>query len=233
MKRVVFSILILVGLLTACQPVTVTPTVTIPPKALPTSTGGLPVDLSPAQIVAIGTLSDALHLPLNQINIVSSQVVDWPDSCLGIVHANQGCAQVVTPGLRIILEANQLQYEYHTDQTGRQIVGATLALIWHRSGGIAGFCDDLQVYLSGEVYGSSCKTGAAYPVIKLSTDEMNQLATWVKTLTLVSLNSKDPAVADAMSTQLTLNGLGATPPSQADKTALTNFAQATYDKTKP
>jgi hypothetical protein len=233
MKRLLFSILILVGLLTACQPAAVTPTVTIPPKALPTSTGGLPVDLSPAQIVAIGTLSDALHLPLNQIKIVSTQAVDWPDSCLGIVHANQGCAQVVTPGLRLILEANQLQYEFHTDQAGRQIVGATLALIWHRSGGIAGFCDDLQVYLSGEVYGSSCKTGTAYPVIKLSADEMTQLATWVKAFGLVSLNAKDPAVADAMSTQLTLNGQGTTQPTDADKTALANFAQAASDKTKP
>src|SRR5258708_26369056 len=151
MKYFIFSILVLAGLLTACQSSAVTPTATTPLKALPTSTGVLPVDLSPAQIVALGTLSDALHLPLNQIKIVSTQAVDWPDSCLGIVHANQGCAQMVTPGLRIILEANQLQYEYHTDQNGRQIVGATLALIWHRAGGIAGFCDDLQIYLSGEV----------------------------------------------------------------------------------
>lgn len=235
MKRLLFSIFSLISLLAACQPAAVQPSATIPPKGLPapTSTSVLPADLSPAQIVAIGTLSDALHLPLSQIKIVSTQAVDWPDSCLGIVHANQGCSQVVTPGFRIVLEANQLQYEYHTDQAGRQIVGASLALVWHRAGGFASFCDDLQIYLSGELYGSSCKTGQAYPVGQLSAEELLQLANWVKAFGLVSFQSKDPAVADAMAQQLTLTGAGAGQPSEADKTALSNFAQAAYDKVKP
>ncbi len=233
MKRLMFLTLML-SLLVACQPGTAQPSPTpIPPKTLPISTDVLPVDLTPAQIVALGTLSDALHLPLSQIKIVSTEAVDWPDSCLGIIQANRGCSQIVTPGFKMLLEANQLRYEYHTDQTGQQAVGATLAVLWRRSGGIAGFCDDLQIYLSGEVYGSSCKTGDAYPVGKLSLDALTQLTQWAKAFGSASIQSKDPATADAMTLQLTFSGQGSAQPTEADKTALFNFAQAAYDKVKP
>jgi hypothetical protein len=234
MKRLSLLTLALLCGLAACQPVTQpAPTPTQPPKTLPTSTSVLPVDLTPAQIVAIGTLSDSLHLPLSQIKIVSTEAVDWPDSCLSVVHANQGCIQTITPGFRILLEANQLQYEYHTDQSGRKIVGATLALLWHRAGGIAGFCDDLQIYLSGEVYGSSCKTGEAYPLRQLNAEQLAQLASWVKSFGPVSLQSKDPAVADSLSTQLSLNGVGGAQPTDSEKTAIATFAQQVYDQVKP
>lgn len=231
MKR--FLVLTLALMLAACQgqPVSnATPTVPSPDS---TSTSVIPVDLTPAQLVAIGKLSDALSLPMDQIKIASVEAVDWSDSCLGIIHANMGCADVITPGFRIILEANHLQYEYHTNQDGRQIAGATLALTWHRAGGIAGFCDDVQIYLSGEVFGSSCKNGDAYPVGQLTVDEMKQLAEWARTFGTVVVQSKDPAVADAMTLQLTFNGSGSTSAAEADKNALFNFAQMIYDKVKP
>lgn len=231
-----FALLMLtMGLwVTACQPQAPEGTGEVPSPLPPTSTAVPPVDLTPAQVAVLGTLSDALGLPLEQIKIVSTEAVDWSDSCLGIIHANLGCAEMITPGFRIILEANQLQYEYHTNQAGQQIAGATLSLTWHREGGLAGFCDDVQIYLSGEVFGSSCKGGgAAYPVGQLSVVEMKQLADWARAFGPVVVQSKDPAIADALALQLTFNGSGPTTATEADKTALFNFAQTVYAKVKP
>lgn len=230
MKRII----LLAVLLTACQPGG-QPSAGVPPTATvwPTSTAVPPIDLTSPQIVAIGTLSDALRLPLDQILLVKAEAVDWPDTCLGIVHANMGCAQAVVPGFRIVLEADQVRYEYHTDATGHQITGATLALVWRRTGGIGGLCDALQVYLSGEVFGSSCKDGTAYPIGKLAPEDMLQLAAWARLFGQVSLRQTDPAVSDAMTFQLTFSGSGAAAPADSDKAAFFKFAQAAYDKVNP
>ncbi len=223
-------------LATACAGRETSPTVSpLPPTApaLPTNTPVPPVDLTPAQVAALSALSEALGLPLDQIKILSTEAVEWPDACLGVSRLNVACAQVITPGFRIVLEANRLQYEYHTTQDGAQVVSASLALTWHREGGIAGFCDDLQIYLAGEVLGSSCKNGDVYPPGQLTADELRQLTTWVTSFGAVVLESKDPAVADAMTLRLTLNGSGSGQPAEADKTALYTWAQTIYDKVKP
>lgn len=234
MRRFALLVLIIGLLVTACQPQAPEGTGAVPSPLPPTSTSVAPIDLSPAQVAVLGALSDSLGLPLDQIAIVTTEAVDWSDSCLGIIHAHRECQTVVTPGFRIILEANQLQYEYHTNQNGKQITGATLTLTWHREGGLAGFCDDAQIYLSGEVFGGSCKGGGnAYPVGQLSVDEMKQLADWARAFGTVVVQSKDPAIADAMSLQLTFSGSGPTTATEADKTALFNFAQAVYAKVKP
>jgi hypothetical protein len=183
--------------------------------------------------VALSALSESSSLPLDQITFVSTEAVDWPDSCVGVVRAGMGCAQAITPGFRIILEAKGFRYEYHTNQAGSVVAPATLALVWHREGGIAGFCDDLYIYFSGEAYGSSCKNGDLYPAGTLTADELSQLETWIKTFGPAALQIKDPAVADAMTTTLTFSGHGTRQPGEADQTAILNWAQAVYDRLKP
>jgi hypothetical protein len=49
------------------------------------------------------------------IAIVSVEPVDWPDACLGLPGPDEACAQVITPGLRVILSAAGRAYEYHTN----------------------------------------------------------------------------------------------------------------------
>ena len=39
---------------------------------------------------------------------MSTESVNWSDSCLGIIHANLNCAEALTPGFRIVLEAKRL-----------------------------------------------------------------------------------------------------------------------------
>jgi hypothetical protein len=49
------------------------------------------------------------------IGIVSVEPLDWPDACLGLPGPDEACAQVITPGLRVILSAAGRAYEYHTN----------------------------------------------------------------------------------------------------------------------
>lgn len=63
----------------------------------------------------LGIGADAVHL-------ISLEAVDWPDACLGVQLPDIGCAQVVTPGFKIILEAGGRRFAYHTDAAGNSIL---------------------------------------------------------------------------------------------------------------
>jgi hypothetical protein len=47
--------------------------------------------------------------------------VDWPDSCLGVYRTDEPCAEVITPGFRVLLSAQGHLYEFHTDFNGDNI----------------------------------------------------------------------------------------------------------------
>ncbi|HSJ86161.1 MAG TPA: hypothetical protein VK909_03055 [Anaerolineales bacterium] len=170
------------------------------------------VDLTPAQRIAIAKLAENLDLTPDKIKLVSTEAVDWPDSCLGVSTEGIMCSQVVTPGFRVVLEADGKQVEYHTNQDASVIVPATVALTWSRSGGIAGFCDNLTIYLSGEVQGTSCKQGEiAEKRLNelLSREQIATMNEWLLKYGVVDIDASDPAnVADAMSIKVHLAGLG-------------------------
>ncbi len=143
MKKVLLSVFVVLFLLAACSPQAAA---TQPPGdvgEVATEPGG---SNRIAQDAAISALAKNLGLDAGEIKVISSKAVEWPDACLGITQEGVACAQVVTPGYKIILEANGKQVEYHTNQDGTVVVPATVALTWSRSGGIAGFCDSLTIY---------------------------------------------------------------------------------------
>jgi hypothetical protein len=153
-------------------------------------------------------LAAALQIPLDQVSLVSAALIEWPDSCLGIQQTNVACAQMVTPGYLIVLEAQGQQYEYHTDAAGDQVIPATLGLSWTRQGGLAGFCDELEVFLPNKANAASCKPSgeAASADLSelLSASEMDQLDQWLDDFGTVTLTQKDAAVTDAMTQTLLL-----------------------------
>jgi hypothetical protein len=79
-----------------------------------TSGGGLPSGALAAQKL----LSIQLGIPLEQIQIKSVESMDFPDSCLGAPRSNEICAQVATPGLRVLFEALGMVHEFHTEVAG-------------------------------------------------------------------------------------------------------------------
>ncbi|MGC9348128.1 MAG: hypothetical protein ACP5JG_08335 [Anaerolineae bacterium] len=72
----------------------------------------------PAVSRARTILADHLGVSEDAIALVSFEQVEWPDACLGIRNPNQACAQVITPGYRIIFDVNGREHEVHTDLTG-------------------------------------------------------------------------------------------------------------------
>jgi hypothetical protein len=70
-------------------------------------------------------ISAERQLPAEQITVKSVEPVDWPNSCLGAAAADEMCAEVITPGFRVIVDAGGEELEYHTDITGQQIRLAT------------------------------------------------------------------------------------------------------------
>src|SRR5574341_1982169 len=189
------------------------------------------------QAAAVKALASSLGLTSKDIQVVSAAAVEWPDACLGIAQPSVVCAQMVTPGFIFVLEAQGRQYEYHTNADASEVRPATLALTWHREGGIAGFCDDLTVYLSGEIQTSSCKSGgkAADGSLRVmaSKEQLAQFDSWSTTFGTVTVTMKDPAVADAMTVTLTLNGSGKGQPTEAEKQAMIDWAQALYNQVTP
>lgn len=66
-------------------------------------------------------LAERLSIDQSKIILVSIQAVDWPDTSLGVSVPGNVYAQVITPGYKIILLANGVQYEYHTGTSGNNI----------------------------------------------------------------------------------------------------------------
>ncbi len=109
-----------------------------------------------------------------------------------------------------------------------------LALSWHREGGIAGFCDDLGIYLTGWAMPTSCKTSqpAAVKEYRLTAPELEQLYSWVDQLTNVDYEKKDAATADAMLVRLNLVGQGTTQATPQQQEQIAAFAGQIYTEAR-
>ena len=234
MKKVIISIALLLLIVTACLPqaqATEGPS-TVDEQPTPTH---IPMDLTPAQRAAITALSANLGLPADKITLVSTEAVDWPDGCLGVYEDGLVCAEVITPGFRVILEANGKQVEYRTNEDGTQIRPATVAMTWKRDGGIAGFCDYMTVYLSGEVHVSSCKQGQYVEqrlIDVLSEDEIAKLDEWLGKYGNLNIDASNPkGVSDRMVVVLTFTGVGNDQTvTSSDQQELVKFAQELHQR---
>jgi hypothetical protein len=59
-------------------------------------------------------LAGRLGVPVEQVSVVSTEEVTWPDSSLGCPQPGMNYAQVLTEGTRTILSAGGRQYSYHS-----------------------------------------------------------------------------------------------------------------------
>jgi hypothetical protein len=78
-------------------------------------------DQSRAVQAAIVKLGAELNLPIGNIEIVSVEQTTWSDSCLGLGGPAELCLQALTPGYRVLLQADGQQYELHTDLNGDHV----------------------------------------------------------------------------------------------------------------
>lgn len=241
MRRVLFVFTLLIILLTACAPAepAATEEVSYPsepsyPGEQPTATD-IPAELTAVERAVIQQLAANLGLQESEISVISSETVEFSDACLAVTMEGVTCAQVVTRGRIIVLEANGILYEYHTSEDGDHIQPATFALVWQREGGIAGFCDTLTVFRSGEVHTTNCKAETEGQMGTfadlLTTQERQQFSDWITEFGDVTLDASDPAgVADRMVVTLEFFGMGDQSPTESEQQVLFKFAQELHQE---
>ena len=93
-------------LLTACGTTATTEEDPLPPEAV---------------LEAQSWLAEQLNVAVADVEIVSTEQVEWTDSCLGLGGAAEICAAVMTPGWRADFEVNGQPYEVRVDETGATI----------------------------------------------------------------------------------------------------------------
>lgn len=106
----------------AATPIRPTPGESPLPEPGPDSFSPLPTPPGGALSAAATYLAAELGIPSQEVAMLSSEPVEWPDASLGCPQPGMGHAQVVTPGYRFILQAGGREYELHTDQTGQSVV---------------------------------------------------------------------------------------------------------------
>ena len=120
---------------------------------------GAETNLPAGAVRAQQLLAMALDLDSSQVKVVSATAVNWSDACLEVRTTGTTCTQVQTPGYRVTLEAQNKSYEYHTDESGGQVVLAvspalqigTPVLVWQSS---TQPCQEVQVSLFGVGFGA-------------------------------------------------------------------------------
>lgn len=204
----------------------------------PTEPDSEEIQIGPVEETVIKQLAANLGLEEDDITVISSEETEFGDACLGVVMEGVMCAQVVTPGWVIVLEADGNQYEYHTSEDGSRIQPASLALVWKREGGIAGFCNVLTVFHSGEVFTTDCKAQAEGRMGALAdlltSQEKQQFSVWTTKFGEVNLDASDPkGVSDRMTVTLDFFGMGTKTPTESEEQVLFDFAQDLYQELAP
>jgi len=145
-----------------------------------------------------------------------------------VTLAGAGTREATAAEQRMIAEWARLVY-LEADG-GRSGASWGLALAWHREGGIAGFCNDLSVYLSGEAYATSCGGGTPQELgrVRLDADQLAQLYAWVDAFQSFEINQEDPPVPDQMTINLIFFGTGTEMPTSLQENEIQDFASELY-----
>jgi hypothetical protein len=69
------------------------------------------------QVVQLATedLAEQLGVEPEEIRLISVEAMEWSDASLGCPQPDMMYTQVITPGYKVVLEAQGERYEYHTD----------------------------------------------------------------------------------------------------------------------
>ena len=84
-------------------------------------------ELPEAAEAARRQLATTLGIDISQIQVVSTEPMEWPDACLGLPGQGETCAQVVTPGFEVTMEVNGQEYVFRTDDLGNVIRSEDIA----------------------------------------------------------------------------------------------------------
>lgn len=143
-----------------------------------------------------------------------------------ITFKGQGSSEATPAEQRMIAEWTRQAAQEAV--AGRSGASWGLAIAWHREGGIAGFCDDLTAYVTGQLVATSCK-GETIAQRRMSAEELEQLYAWIDEYSAFEYEQADPATsADAMSVTLVFSSAGSTTADEATHQAILDFSANLY-----
>lgn len=89
---------------------------------------------------------------------------------------------------------------------------------YHRSGGLAGLCEDVIVFETGFAWNISCKKDSPQiaAVVRLNAEQFETINKWQRDLKSFEFKQDDKATADGMTTRLVFNGDGQTQATRGD-----------------
>jgi hypothetical protein len=132
-KPLIVVVILLIALLAACGPGETEPAAGEPTAPATPETTQPPVDTPVAETPESDSAADAItaaavaHLAAElgvaeaEIELISAEMTEFTDSCLGLGQANESCLQAITPGWLVMLSVGGQEYEVHTDETGEQV----------------------------------------------------------------------------------------------------------------
>jgi hypothetical protein len=110
--------------------------------------------------------------------------------------------------------------------SGRSGASWVPVFTWDREGGIAGFCDHLEVFASGEAYVSDCRAAAGDPQdqVQLNDSQLRALYSWLDNYASFEHEQSDPATADGMTIRIDFFGSGNIEASEGEILAIQELA---------
>jgi hypothetical protein len=173
--------------------------------------------LSPTDL-AIKMLTAQLQIPTDQILMQTVEEVVWRDSCLEIRSA-QVCVPVDIPGFRIVLEAKETRFEFHSNLDGSLILGgnnletsSNPLFTWQTNDPIC----QLAVFTENGMGFRVCNE-SEYVITPLSAEQAGQLLTFITTYAPFSVSTPYG--------EITLNGLGSAAALEVDQNMIGNWAK--------
>lgn len=145
-----------------------------------------------------------------------------------VTFTGSGTQQASEAEQRSVAEWARLVYQ--EAQKGSSGSSGGLAVVWHREGGIAGFCNDLSMYLTGWAQPGTCKAGQVKNLdpYRLKSADLEQLYAWMDELENFEYEQKDPAAADAMTIKMVFIGDGGAQASPDQQEQMAAFASSIY-----
>jgi hypothetical protein len=179
-----------------------------------------------------------IYIDPEQVKVVNSEMVEWPDSCLGIEQMGVECVNETTPGYAVLLEAKGLQFAYHSNEVGSQVLPATPGLVWTRDDGGEVICDRLIIFLPDTANTCWCEDGEVYATTVnlqeiLSEEEYQLLIDSLTTFSENTVNQPSADQSNPVMVSLTFHGQGETFPNAEQQDSLVRMAELIFARIVP
>jgi hypothetical protein len=117
----VFGLFLMLLVISSCNTMPIPDDLPLPTpsvEAVHSLTTPLPISLE-QRIYAV--LQEQLGVSETAVELQQIREVEWQDACLEAAQPDEFCAQVITPGYRIVAELPQGQAILHSDRSGQSI----------------------------------------------------------------------------------------------------------------